>query len=300
MTLNHLLPSVQAIAALSAEERMDKLKQDHWIGYTQAEQALVKLEDLFRHPKRVRMPNMLIIGPTNNGKTMIVEKFKRHHLPYESKDQSHLVVPVLMIQMPSAPTIKRFYATIITSLGSPVTGSGYNLLVNQEIVILKLLKATQTRVLIIDEIHNILAGNPHKQREFLNVLRFLGNTLQISIVGVGVKEAYLAIRSDDQLENRFAPLVLPLWRDNHEFMRLLASFQSILPLQRPSHLIDDNIRAIILNRTEGTIGEIVTLLIQATSTAIRSGKEFIDAEILKQTDYQSPTQRRRLYESILN
>ena len=31
------------------------------------------------HPKRQRMPNLLIVGPTNNGKSMIIEKFKRMH-----------------------------------------------------------------------------------------------------------------------------------------------------------------------------------------------------------------------------
>ena len=64
---------------------------------------------------------MLIIGSTNNGKTMIVEKFRRSHLPYESDNGEHELVPVLMVQMPSNPTIQRFYATVITALGSPVT-----------------------------------------------------------------------------------------------------------------------------------------------------------------------------------
>lgn len=41
------------------------------------------------------------------------------------------------------------------------------------------------------------------------LLRFLGNELKIPIVGDGTRDAYLAIRSDDQLENRFAPFVLP-------------------------------------------------------------------------------------------
>lgn len=300
MSLMHLLPSVQPISALSPQERMDWLKTDRWIGYTQAEEALSKLEDLFKHPKRVRMPNMLIVGPTNNGKTMIVEKFKRQHLPYEPRNQNHIVVPVLMIQMPSDPTIKRFYATIASELGSPITGSGANLLVHQERTALKFLKITQTRVLIIDEIHNILAGALNKQREFLNVLRCLGNSLQISIVGVGVKEAYLAIRSDDQLENRFAPLILPLWRDGHEFRRLLASFQSVLPLQRPSNLQEDKVRSFILQKTEGTIGEVVAFLTKATETAILSGKEHIDYATLEQADYQSPMERRRLYESMLS
>lgn len=73
-----------------------------------------------------------------------------------------------------------------------------------------MLKTTQTKILIIDELHNILAGNNTRQREFLNIIRFLGNELQISIVGVGIKDAYLAIRSDDQLENHFDPFILPI------------------------------------------------------------------------------------------
>jgi hypothetical protein len=55
-------------------------------------------------------------------------------------------------------------------------------------------------MLVIDELHNVLAGRSDKRREFLNLIRFLGNQLRIPLVGVGTREAYLAIRSDDQLE----------------------------------------------------------------------------------------------------
>jgi hypothetical protein len=54
----------------------------------------------------------------------------------------------------------------------------------------------------VDELHNVLAGRGDVRREFLNLIRFLGNELRIPLVGVGTREAYLAIRSDDQLENR--------------------------------------------------------------------------------------------------
>lgn len=43
-------------------------------------------------------------------------------------------------------------------------------------------------------------------------------------------DAYFAIRSDDQLENRFEPLTLPLWHDDVEFASQLASITSTLPL----------------------------------------------------------------------
>jgi len=79
MTLEHLLPSVRDIALLSEEERIIKLQGDCWIGYSRAEKVLNRLEELLYLPKRTRMTNMLIISPTNNGKTMIVEKFRRKH-----------------------------------------------------------------------------------------------------------------------------------------------------------------------------------------------------------------------------
>ena len=61
------------------------------------------------------------------------------------------------------------------------------------------------------------------RREFLNLIRFLGNELRIPLVGVGTREAYLAIRSDDQLENRFEPFTLHRWEPDHEARSLLAS-----------------------------------------------------------------------------
>lgn len=206
MSFEHLLPSIAAVVELETNERLIKLHSDYWIGYGRAEHALSCLEDLLLRPKCVRMQNMLIVGPTNNGKTMIIEKFKRMHLSYESDDKTHEIIPVLTVQMPSDPTIIRFYSLIMSALGSPVTN--YRSLVKYESIVLKLLQITQTKILIIDEIHNLLAGSTYKQREFLNVIRFLGNELQLSIVGVGIKDAYLAIRSDDQLENRFIPICL--------------------------------------------------------------------------------------------
>ncbi len=71
-------------------------------------------------------------------------------------------------------------------------------------------------MLIIDEIHNSLGGQNNKQREFLNLLRLIGNELKIPLICVGTKDAYLAIRSDTQLENRFELFVLQdgKWEEN--------------------------------------------------------------------------------------
>ena len=64
-------------------------------------------------------------------------------------------------------------------------------------------------------------------------------------------------------------------------------------------MANHDIRALILERSESTIGEIATFLTQAACEAISSEKEYIDLEILSRTNYHSPTQRRRLYESMV-
>jgi Bacterial TniB protein len=130
-------------------------------------------------------------------------------------------------------------------------------------------------MLMLDEVHNMLAAPSQRQRELLNLLRHLGNELRIPVVCLGTREAYLAIRSDDQLENRFEPFLLPAWEDGPELGRLLASFEAVLPMREASGLGSPAMRTHVLRRAEGTVGEIAALL--AADTALQSGQERIDA-----------------------
>ncbi len=135
-------------------------------------------------------------------------------------------------------------------------------------------------LLVIDELHNVLAGNSVNRREFLNLLRFLGNELRIPLVGVGTRDAYLAIRSDDQLENRFEPMMLPVWEANDDCCSLLASFAASLPLRRPSPIATLDMARYLLTRSEGTIGELAHLLMAAAIVAVESGEEAINHRTL--------------------
>nr|WP_281286932.1 TniB family NTP-binding protein [Nonomuraea turkmeniaca] len=153
--------------------------------------------------------------------------------------------------------------------------------------------------MVIDELHNVLAGRGEARREFLNLLRFLGNDLKIPLVGVGTRDAYLAIRSDDQLENRFAPFVLPRWQPDQEANTLLASFAAAFPLRRPSHLATPEMTEYLLTRSEGTIGELAALLTEAAVAAIEPGEEAINQRTLLLASYAGPTERRRKFEREL-
>jgi Cdc6-like AAA superfamily ATPase len=299
------LPALTPLSfgGLSNEQRLRKIQAERWIGYTKANEALNKLDTLLQGPSKVRMPNLLLTGPTNNGKTMIIEKFKRLQQEKIKKEennneQDHESIPVVFIQMPSEPSISRFYAKLLETVNTPFTRS--HRVTELERLVLKIFKTVGTKVVVIDEIHNLLAGSSSKQREFLNLLRFLGNELRISLVGVGTKDAYLAIRSDDQLENRFEPLLLPHWQYDHEYLRLLASYLAMLPLKNPSPLTHAAIAEFIFDKSEGTIGETTNLLKAAAVAAIQSGEECINLKVLSRLNHFSPSQRRKLCERELS
>ncbi|MGW8478398.1 TniB family NTP-binding protein [Streptomyces sp. NPDC055898] len=271
------------------------MRADRWIGYPRATEALGRLETLLAWPSKQRMPNLLLIGSTNNGKSMIVEKFRRAHPPVSHQDREE--IPVLMVQMPSEPSVIRFYTALLAALGAPLR-SRYRV-ADLEQTVLRLLRVAAVRMLVIDELHNVLGGRGDGRREFLNLLRYLGNELRIPLVGVGTRDAYLAIRADDQLENRFAPLTLARWEANENACSLLASFAASFPLRRPSPIGTAEMADYLLTRSEGTIGELAHLLTDAAVAAIESGEEAINQRTLLLAPYAGPSERRRLFEREL-
>ena len=290
----HLHPATQPLAGEGNEQRIRRIRTDRWIAYARAEQALSCLEDLLSFPSRTRMPNLLLIGPTNNGKTMILEKFRRTHPPLEASDTPDKVahVPVLKIQMPPGPDERRFFGAILETLGLPI--GPREQVASLQSAAIKLMRDTQVCLLAIDEVHNLLSGARLQQRRMLNLLRWLGNELQIPLVAVGTAEALRAVQSDDQLANRFEPLALPPWREGSEYRRLLMTLEAVLPLRRPSNLADSALASKILSASEGILGEIMAIVIRAAVQAISCGAEAISAKIIDATHFIAPSERRRV------
>ena len=303
--LDHLLERVKPIARDKDDERLKFIRSEHWIGYGLALKAISELSMLLSHPKRLRMPNLLIIGPTNNGKSKLIQHFWSTYPPTPHLDCTrgpgdfgfYKLLPVLHLQMPPNPDVKRFYTMIMDNLGFEAARTLRT--ATLEVAVINRLVEVQVSMLVIDELHNILAGRHDQQREFLNVLRFLGNELKIPIVGVGTRDAYLAIRSDEQLENRFQPFIMPPWEEGQEYLSLLASYAALLPLREPSSFTQQTEGRFILQRTGGILGEISVLLSRAAELAILTGREKIDEGILRNTKYQSPTERRQMMEQKL-
>lgn len=286
----HLNAGAVSALELSDAERINRVRSSRWIGYTRAKQVLAKLEELLTHPKQHRMPNLLVVGDTNNGKTVLVNRFEKLHPAYDNPGGDGITLPILSIQAPPTPDETRFYNTILEKLFAPYKPS--DRVDKKQFQTIRILSRIKTRMLIIDEIHHILAGNLNKQRNFLNTIKYLGNELQIPIVGVGTKDAFHAVQTDPQLSNRFEPAVLPRWEMGTEYLKLLASFERMLPLKKPSTLIETGLALKLLSMSEGTIGELSTVLGKAAVKAVESGGECINTKILDSIGWILPSERK--------
>ena len=290
----HLHASIRGAADGEADTRIRRIRTDRWVSYARAESALIAMDDLLNFPKRTRMPNLLLVGPTNNGKTMIVEKFRRAHpaTPASQTENGAAHIPVLRVQMPAGPDEPRFFGAILEELGFPHVLS--DRVSKRQDAALRMMRETRVRVLIIDEVHNILSGARLQQRRLLNLLRWVGNELQISLIAVGTAEALHAVQSDDQLANRFEPVGLPPWRAGTEFEQLLSTLEAVLPLRSPSNLTASDLSHKILAIAEGILGEIVSIVTRAAVRAVSTGRESITADLIDQTGFIAPSQRRRV------
>ncbi len=288
---SHLNPMAQSWLTLTPGERIFQMEKDMWVGYSQAKLVIDRLEQLLAHPTISRMPNLLLVGRTNNGKTQILKRFRELHPASDNLGDEAISVPVVYVQAPAVPDEKRFYADILNTIFAKysVSDHPHKLLSNVKDKFARI----GVRMLIIDELNSLVSGSLAKQRQFLTVLKHLSNELQIPIVGAGTEDAVRAIQTDPQLSNRFTPMTLPRWGMDSEYRRLLASYEQILPLPAPSNLAEKILAHNIWARTEGTIGETVTLLKASARYAIRNGLEKIDVDVLDKSGYEKPSDRKK-------
>ena len=286
-----LAPRAWELLQASNAERIAFIQTDRWIGYPQAKDALEQMERLLNYPNVSRPQNMLLVTETNNGKTTIAKRFRKLHPEVDDPALEYTEIPVVVMDAPPSPDEDRFYNHMLDQLGAV-----YKIRAPKDAKLFqvrKLLRDMHVRVLIFDEINNSLAGTSTMRQQMFNAIKNLGQAIERPIVLTGTFDALVAVREDPQIQNRFKPLVLPRWELNSDFLQLLASFETTLPLRRASHLSSERLAPLLLVMSAYVIGELNNLLKAAAEKAITSGTERITLKLLYDLDWVPPDLRDR-------
>jgi hypothetical protein len=254
-----------------------RLWVDRWVSYPLAVQVLARIADLQVLPDRVRMPNLLIHGPSGVGKSMIIAKFLRDQ-PEPSRYGRRSIPPVIACQMPAMPSLRSFYSQLIRAMEMPVLmGSALSEL---ETDALRKLKTAKPRLLIIDEIHHLLACTSREQRAALNTLKFLSNEFRISIVALGTNEALHVMRTDPQIASRFDYVELPPWTASEEFRSFVAGFGEQLGVNVAAIANDVVAIEYLLDVSGGVTGRIVEMIrLAARNELVRNRRKLTLEEL---------------------
>jgi len=286
----HLNEKYNAIATKSKEERILQLHAEVLIKYPKAKKVHAILHHFMNRPKKARVQNLLITGESNMGKTSILRSFAKEHHDYTIEDQegiTHAIKPVVMALASDNADVKHLYISILEALHIPFNPT--DPLAKLRHQMFYLLKETEVKMLIIDEIHHFLRGTPKQQRNVMDALKNIGNELMIPLICVGIPEASIILTSDEQLRSRFDEIQLTKWALDKNFLGLLQSFEKVIPLHKPSHLIEKE-KAILLHTiSDGNLGDLHRLLIECATYAIENEIEEITVDIIKKFQWLKPT-----------
>jgi hypothetical protein len=179
---------------------------------------------------------------------------------------------LLVVELSGRPTERRLFSQILSAVEAPQSPRAS--IVDMERGAINTLRDVGVQILVLDEIHNLLAGSWREQRIVLNTLRFLSNELKLSLVCFGIMEARDAINGDVQLARRFDAVTLPRWTAGKEFEQLVLAIVRNLPLREPSVLTVKGLRR-VLQLSGGVSSRIFRMLNDLAIEAIETGVECI-------------------------
>jgi len=285
MNYSHLTPDTAELMQASREERIEFCKQDRWVAYPKAREFVGMLDDLYNHPRTIRMPNYLLVARSGNGKSSILEHFARRY-PSDVDAGGMPVLPVLHVEVPPDPTESSFYSAILWKMMRGHRERDSVTAKRQQTV--AMLRQFQVRMLLLDEFNNIAEAG-RSTRDLLATVRFLANDVKLGICAAGTATAINALNQDPQLKSRFQGYALPAWKLDRAYLQFLAAYEQVLPLALPSGLATREMATKLYALCGEAIGESVKLLKLAAAQAVRSGEERITVETLESVHWVAPT-----------
>jgi hypothetical protein len=287
----HLNNAAKAVIHKTDKERIHFIRTGTWLNYKRAKEIRDRLEELLEYPRITRMPNMLLVAPSFNGKTSILEHFLDRHQPDLDPNSEVTNCPVIMVESPATPEVSAFYSQILDALVAQYRPRASSQ--EKKSQIKHLFKQLGVKMLLIDEIHHLIAGSLNRQKEFRNALKSLGNETKVAIVAAGTEDSYNAFASDPQMSSRFTPEELPRWQAGPEFGSLLATLEQRTPLKKPSNLKDAAIMLEMHTRSEGTLGDLCDFFKELAVEAIRSKEEKITLDSIRSLRWVPPSRRKQ-------
>ncbi|BDU21553.1 TniB family NTP-binding protein [Dyella sp. GSA-30] len=278
--LSHLDPRIHKMMERSSEERVGYIMAEKFVPYPLAVYLIDEVKSILSQDAADRYKCMLIYAAPGGGKTMILNECRRVFANKRIRfnaDLSSGKDPFVLVSLPPISDLRVMYFRILDILHIPYAQNDKIGPLHEQVC--RALHNAGTRILGIDEIHNILLAKKDLEA-CMAAIRDLAN-LPLSLLCAGTLAARHCIAADEQLRVRFRCHELLAWQISENTRNFLATLEARLPLEKPSHLSGSEMMPLIIRLSQGHIGTMVVAVREAARDAVRSGEEVISEKGIK-------------------
>lgn len=274
----HLHPRAKALMTASGAKRIRYALADRFIVYPGLTGILNRIHWLVLEPRNSRARGELYLGPPGSGKSSISQVIQRAY-PISARDEGETPAPkAVAISISGARTITAVLTRLRTAIGVPM---GYRNIENLTEILLESLKRANCRLLILDEMQDLLNMREGEQMRVLETIKRVMNEVKLSVVGFGDIRAETAFNVDQHIRARFKTFAIPKWEEGDEFAGFLKALEQHLPLNNRSDLARPEIQKILMKETGGQLDAMLARIKNAAAVAIADGTERITKAMLE-------------------
>jgi len=263
-----------------------------WVDYPVGKTVLKRFRQIYMQPKTHRPQCCLLIGEPAAGKTTLAKHFLRTINPVDKPNDEAKSMPVVYVQSPPKADSAALYTQILRNVGAPFQPSWQ--IPRKQDQVLQILTRLGTRMLIVDELHAMLAGHLSDRSVYMNVLKFLSNELQIPLIGIGTKDVNRAIQTDQQFGNRFEPITLEPFKVGKTYVRFMVQVCKHAEFHDIDIIQDETFVRRVHTMTKGSVGETWKLICRLIYFVETEGTGKLTMDMLDKIDWTMPTLRRRM------
>ncbi|GEM_PF-290607 len=227
---------------------------------------------------------LLITGVSGCGKSTLRKAYAARYPREELEDRT--VIPVLGLELPSAPTVKNVAERILMSMGDPYADKGSA--ESKTARIITLFRECRVEIAMLDEFQQFADNSGGKiEYKVADWLKQLINATRVPFVLLGLPRCTSILEVNEQLRRRFLPQIrlepFSIGRRNNllSFASVLKTLDERLPFAVQSAIGKPSVVEPMFYATHGLIDYLMKLVSEALRLALLSGRETVDVEILE-------------------
>lgn len=217
--------------------------------------------------------NIICVGQSGTGKSTLKEKLKISYPVTETAEK--FIVPVLVVDTPSVPTVKNIAEEVLIQLGDPQFNKGSA--IEKTNRILNYIDRCEVKMVIFDELqHFIDQGKKRTPYEVSDWLKTLIDKAGVSTVLMGLDRSEELLKVNEQLRRRFSkrvdisPFDISDKESRESFIGVISILDKKVGLSTPIDLRNKDLIQAFYFATNGIIDYLVKLFMGAYEQAIRA------------------------------